>query len=385
MKIPLGFPKAEGKICLLKKALYGLNQAPQRWFKRMTDFLKSQGLIQLKSDKCVFKTINNSLYLAIHVDDGIILSRDDYQTSLLLDKLKIEFEVVIEDEPKSYLGFEIDINDQGITITQSKYAEHVLQRYGMDQCRTVKTPLVTPPKSGKPSEEAPEDFPYREIVGSLQHLSCKTRPDITHAVNFVSRYMENPDKEDTVNVKRILRYLRGSTQLGIHFPANGSPKIQCYSDSDYAGSGIEGKFRSTSGYIIFLAGGPVIWGSKLQKVVASSTFEAEFVAAAQCCKQLMYLKTLSLELTNETIPAHLHEDNQSSLKLIVTRQPTSKSRHINVRYFLVCEAFAEKCFELSYCETQHQLADIFTKPLLVDRFGNLRNQICMQYETKNCL
>lgn len=138
----------------------------------------------------------------------------------------------------------------------------------------------TPLEAQLNSEESPtvtkENFPYREAIGSLQHLSCKTRPDITFAVNYVSRSMENPTVNDVKNVKRILRYLIGTTESGIHFSSQGSSDIMMrYSDADYAGSGAREKMKSTSVNVIFLACGPVIWGSRLQEDVASSTCEAE--------------------------------------------------------------------------------------------------------------
>lgn len=135
MKLPEGFTQHKGKVSLLRKALYGLKQTPQRWFRRLTDFLKEYGLVQLKSDKCIFKSADNSLYLAIHVDGGILLSNIS-ETQQLLNQLKhYEFEIVVEGNPKTYLDFQLSINEEGITVTQAKYAKHVLQRYGMDECR----------------------------------------------------------------------------------------------------------------------------------------------------------------------------------------------------------------------------------------------------------
>ena len=102
MKVPEGF-EGKNKVCRLKKALYGLKQAPLRWFKRLTTFLKQENIIQLKSDRCIFKTEDNSIVMAIHVDDGIIMGKDLEQISLLITKLKETFEVIVNDNPKTYI------------------------------------------------------------------------------------------------------------------------------------------------------------------------------------------------------------------------------------------------------------------------------------------
>jgi len=106
MKIPEGYDEqGTGKVCLLKKALYGLRQAPQRWNKRLTDFLRSEGLIQVKNDQCIFKTADNNP--AIHVDDGLIVAKNSVVVNRLLDGLGKEFQMKVTKEPFMYLGMQI--------------------------------------------------------------------------------------------------------------------------------------------------------------------------------------------------------------------------------------------------------------------------------------
>jgi hypothetical protein len=135
---------------------------------------------------------------------------------------------------------EIEQSDDGITLSQTKYANKVLQKYGMSDCRPVATPLE-PQNQNETSKVKPKQqtqFPYREAVGSLQYLSCKTRPDLAYAVNYANRFVENPTDLDVQNVKRILRYLKGTLETGIKFSTG--DKMIGYCDSDYAGSGERG-------------------------------------------------------------------------------------------------------------------------------------------------
>lgn len=362
MRVPQGYTETN-KICRLKKALYGLKQAPLRWYKRLTTFLKDEGFTQLMSDRCIFKTSDNSIYIAFHVDDGIIMGKSLEQIQTIVYKLEKAFEVTVVHVPKTYLGVEITITDKGYTLSQVAYAKKVLEKYGMEDCRPADVPIELNKKKKENKQisigKKRTKFPYREIIGSLQHLACKTRPDLAFAVNFANRSVENPTQYDIVNVITILRYLKGHIDLGLHYSSE--DHIQAFSDSDYAGSGPEGKMMSTTGYVLTYAKGPVAWCSRKQNIVALSTTEAEYVAAAECCKEIQYVCTLYKELTDQTAQVTLHVDNQSAIKLIKTGQMNRRSKHINVRFYYISTAYDDKLFSLSYCPTGEQVADIFTK------------------------
>jgi hypothetical protein len=252
----------------------------------------------------------------------------------------------------------------------------------MNNSKPVSTPLEVqlnrPPKNEQEKElkDLRTKYPYCQAVGSLQHLATKTRPDISFAVNYVSRYMQDPTEFDVKNVKRIFRYLQGTREYGLLYPSTRGPNTVCYSDSDFAGSGREGKMKSTSGYIVTIAGGPVAWLAKKQDIVATSVCEAEYISASLCCKELKYLKTLIHELTREEIPAELYVDNQSAIRLIQTGQMHSRTKHIDVRYYSISEKFDKGLFSIKYCPSQKNIADIFTKALPSEPFMKLRKCIC---------
>lgn len=378
MKLPEGLNETH-KICLLKKALYGLKQAPLRWHKRLTEFLNKKGIEQLKTDKCIFKNKANTLHLAVHVDDGIIIGSNIKAINKLIKNLQTEFEIKVDHDPKSYLGMEITKTDKGIILSQSHYAKKVLEKFGMSDCHPAPIPLE--PKGNLPPDPKPKNtnFPYREVLGSLQYLACKTRPDIAFAVNYASRYVENPTNKNIKDVTQLLRYLKGTVNTGICYYSTNQEELiyKAYSDSDYAGSGPEGKMKSTSGHVIMLSNGPVTWCSHKQSVVATSTTEAEYIAAAECTKELQYLKTLISELTGKAHQATLNVDNQSSIKLIKSGQLNRRSKHINVRYFFISEALDNGIFSLEYCPSDEQLADILTKPLQNIKFTKFKNSLCV--------
>jgi hypothetical protein len=381
MYVPEGFDD-QTKICQLKRALYGLKQSPLRWYKRLSTFLKEKGLHQLKSDHCIFKNSDGSMYLAIHVDDGILMGTDIKAMFKLLEELTTEFEIKIDQNPKSYLGMEITKTEGGLILSQTNYANKILHKYGMAECRTALTPLDNASKQNQELNHMPgsKPYPYREVLGSLQYLACKTRPDLAFAVNFAQRFTEHPSPKNINDVKQILRYVKGTVKAGLLFSTTPTDQltIEAYSDSDYAGSGPEGQMKSTSGYVICFANGPIAWGSHKQSIVATSTTEAEFIAAAECVKEIQYLKTLLSELTGVNFPACLNVDNQSAIKLVKSGKMNRRSKHINVRYYFISEALDNGLFTLKYCPSAEQTADILTKPLLSEKFKKHRNSLLTQ-------
>lgn len=149
--------------------------------------------------------------------------------------------------------------------------------------------------------------------------------------------------------------------------------MKAYCDADFAGD-TETR-RSTTGYVIMYAGGPISWCSRKQSVIALSSTEAEYIAASECCKELMYLKSLLEELLNESIPVELNIDNQSAIALIKNGIINKRSKHIDVRFRYIHELVRDGVVKIKYCPTNKQLADIFTKPLNIVKFNKYAKQL----------
>ncbi|BET03524.1 Hydra magnipapillata [Nesidiocoris tenuis] len=359
MKMPEGF-EVPGKLCKLEKALYGLKCSPMIWNEKFSRTLKMKGFEEVKAERCLFRNVSGSVMVSIYVDDGLVIGKDQDELIQVLASLKEEFDMTIEENPSFFLGMEISRDSSGIKLSQEKYLRSVLQKFRMSDAK----PVVTPGYENKIYDRSEEEikYPYREAVGSLLHLSSRTRPDISNAVNIVSRHIEHPCKEDVEALKRILRYLAGTPSRGIKFSSVGDvQKIDGYSDSDYAGD--QDTRRSTSGYIILFAGGPIGWCSRRQPIVALSSTEAEYIAAADCCKEVMYLCSVIEELINAKIQVCLMVDNQSSISLIKTGVVNRRSKHIDVRYHYIFEKFQSGDIDVKYCSTDCQVADMLTKPL----------------------
>jgi hypothetical protein len=170
--------------------------------------------------------------LAIHVDDGLHIGRDLEKVDKLLENLKKGFEVTINKNTKTYLGIEMNRTKDGLHLSQGMYTKQVLERFNMSNCRVFPTPIVPEGKDVKENKRK-RPLSYREAIGCLQQISCKTRPDIAFSVNFESRAQDKPEYEDFQNVKRTLSYLNGTRKEGIKYYASNTEDIYCILASCY--------------------------------------------------------------------------------------------------------------------------------------------------------
>jgi len=188
-----------------------------------------------------------------------------------------------------------------------------------------------------------------------------------------ARCQANPKESHLTTIKRILKYLKGIACFGLWYPSGASPNLIGYSDADYGGCKIDRK--STSGNCHLLGSSLVSWHSKKQACVALSTTEAEYIAAGNCCAQILWMKQ-QLEDYNiflNHIP--LKCDNTSAINLTKNPIMHSRTKQIEIRHHFLRDHINKGNCEMEYVDTKHQLADIFTKPLAKDRFYELRRDL----------
>jgi hypothetical protein len=253
-----------------------------------------------------------------------------------------------------------------LMLSQKKYAEEVVSRFGMLDARPVSVPLSPACKLTK-GEDTPLDvaeYPYREVIGSLMYLSVCTRPDISQAVGALARYMSAPQKQHWDAARQVLRYVKGSTGFGITF-GGGDRGLKGYCDADYAGD-LDTR-RSTTGYVFMLHGGAISWSSRLQPTVAVSTAEAEYMSAASAVKEALWLRKLLDMFGMDVTPVHMFCDNQAAIKLIKHPIASMRSKHIDVQHHFVRERAARGEVVFAYCATVEMVADCMTKPLPVGK------------------
>ncbi|GJX23727.1 retrovirus-related pol polyprotein from transposon TNT 1-94 [Tanacetum coccineum] len=270
---PEGF-KQKGKknlVCRLNKSLYGLKQAPRCWYKRFDSFIRSLEYNRLHADPCAyFKRFGNNdfIILLLYVDDMLVAGPNKDSINKLKAQLAREFEMKELGPANKILGMQIhrDRVSRKIWLSQKSYVKKILQRFNMQDCKQISTPFPTDVKlSSKMSPSSEKErmemsrVPYASAVGSLMFAMICTRPDITHAVGVVSRYMAEPGRGHWEAVKRILRYVKGTSDVALCFK-DSDLIVTGYVDSDYAGD-LDGS-KSITEYVFTLSGGTVKLGFK---------------------------------------------------------------------------------------------------------------------------
>ena len=379
MEQPEGFidSKHPDHVCKLQKALYGLKQAPRQWHAKIDDFLISQLDFQSSPyDPCFYVRYRDDsmIIIALYVDDILLASssRD------MLDELKAEFSKRFEMKDcgrvRVCLGLEIARNtSKGLLhLNQSRYAEKVLERFGMENASPVVTPMQAQISVADTETEPIDSTLYRRAIGSLMYLAVGTRPDIAFAVGRLAQFVEAPTKALWVAVKRVLRYIAGTRDFGVMYKATATLAPVGYSDSDWGGCTINRK--STSGYVFKMAGGAVSWKSRKQSCVAQSSSEAEYMALSAAVKEAIWLRNIVgfSSSTNPADPILINVDNQGSIKMARNDASGTRTKHIDIRYHFVRDCLLEGMFDIDYCPTSDMVADVLTKPLQRIQFVKLR-------------
>uniref|UniRef100_A0ACD5X227 Uncharacterized protein n=1 Tax=Avena sativa TaxID=4498 RepID=A0ACD5X227_AVESA len=376
---PPGFVREgqEGKVLRLRKALYGLRQAPRAWNTKLDSTLLSLGFQRIPSEHAVYvRGIGDArLLLGVYVDDLIVTGASAREIA----KFKIEMQGTFKMSDLGllsyYLGIEVKQTPGEITLGQAAYAGKLLEKAGMGDCNPVHVPMEPRLKLSKESSNPPVDVTfYRSIVGSLRYL-VHTRPDITFTVGYISRFMEKPTTQHMATVKHLLRYIAGTRNYGCRYVKDkDGGKLIGYSDSDMAGD-IDDR-KSTSGVLFMLGRNPVTWQSQKQKVVALSSCEAEYIAATTAACQGVWLGRLLGDLLGKKDDiATIFVDNKSAIQLCKNPVFHDRSKHIETRFHFIRECVDDGKINVEYIGTEDQLADILTKALGRIQFQNLRERI----------
>lgn len=268
VKQPPGFVDQDRPhfVCCLKKALYGLRQAPRAWYQELRNYLLTLGFVNSVAGTSLFIKWDGQLvlYVLVYVDDMLITGNNKSAISQLITSLDSRFSLKDLGETKYFPGVEMTRSSSGLHLRQQKYISDLLEKTKMTAVKPVSTPMSLTPKlslkSGTKLDNASE---YRATIGNLQYMSF-TRPDKAYAVNKLSQYMHYPTDLHWSAAKRILRYLAGTPSHGILLRCNTPLTLHGFSDADWAGDVDD--FLSTNAYVVYLGSSPISWSSRKQKV-----------------------------------------------------------------------------------------------------------------------
>lgn len=376
MKQPPGFIKEneEHRVCLLRRSIYGLKQSARIWNETLREKLSGAGYVQSKNDPCLYVKIENGVacYVLIYVDDINVASESDRMIQDCEKTLKEDFEINNLGEIENYLGLRVERDADGIySINQTAYINRVVAEFELTNAKTSPCPLS--PSYGKSREEylLPDNKAYQKAIGCLLYISVNTRPDISAAVSILAQKVCGPTYEDWNEIKRTLKYLKGTAAIKLKLGTAGSrDELEGYADANFAEN--RGR-KSNSGYIFMLFGAAISWSCKRQTCVAMSSTESEFIALSEACKEAQWLRRLLSDFQLEVVsPTIIHEDNQSCLEQIKEEKFSDRSKHVDTRVYFVKDHVDKGEVRCIYCPTEDMLGDMLTKPLSGPRLMKLR-------------
>ena len=376
MKPPPDMKVPPGHCLRLLKSLYGLKQAPRNWHLHFVKFIKSLGFVQSVLDNCLFTMQKDGemFLITLYVDDILICASSTELLTELKSAFTQNFEMKDLGEVSQYLGMKITREHDTIRVDQTQYTKDILKRFDKlireNGNRKYDTPMERDLKLTKTEgkdmtlkeAEYAMKFPYQNIVGALLYLSINTRSDIAYAVGVLSRFCKTPNYRACKALIRVLIYLRGTLNVGITFSGS-KLDLHAFSDADWAGD-LDSR-RSTTGYVLYAAGGPISWQSKLQCTVAASTMEAEYMAAFHAIQECVWVKGVLGEIGLFIDPITLYMDSKSAICLAKNPLYHKRSKHIDIKFHWIREKVLgdNAIVHLEHIGTDRMDADIFTKAL----------------------
>ena len=374
---PDGYPETSGRVLKLCKSLYGLKQAPRQWYFKLRAFLKENGWRVSNFDPSVFIKDDENLIMEVYVDDINIFGLKEDRIIAMKRQLASRFNMTDLGPCAYYLGMHVHQEANGdVHLHQESYIQQILDRYGLQDTHPRKTPMRTNLKLSKndgPSRTLDFQRRYQSKVGALNYAMVVTRPDIAEAVGVVSRFCANPTEQHMKAVDDIYAYLKYTPNLGLHFKRNCPDReLHAYVDADWAGC--PDTRRSTTGYVIKLAGSPISWSSRRQRTVAMSTCEAEYIAGYKATQEIIWIQNMiyDLRITDlEVTSTPLLIDNNAALKLTRNPELHDRTKHIGLKYHFLREMTLSGRINTQRVSSKDNLADLLTKPLPRDASENL--------------
>jgi hypothetical protein len=377
----------ETLCCRMWRPLYGSKQGAHHFHRFMVEVMTSLGFTVSNADEALyFKSNPDGSYLIVGsaTDDFTIVADSDTTANSFLDDLGKRVELVRLGKITWLLGTTVtrDLSQKTISLGQTAYIEQLCVRFGLENARTVTTPLpagidLTPgtPHISSSLCSDREKKTYRELIGSLMYLSVMTRPDITYSVSVLSQHLEQPSITHLEFARRVLRYAKGTKTLQLVL--GGEESLTAYSDADWAS---QLHRHSISGFSLIVGKGAISWSSKKQPIVTLSSTESEYVALTQASKDVIWMGKLLSEIGFISsipfkFPINLACDNQGAITLSKDSTFHARTKHIDVHFHFIRQCIIQEHISLFYLPTSDMIADIFTKSLPYHTFIRFRSSL----------
>ncbi|CAI7851738.1 unnamed protein product [Closterium sp. NIES-53] len=373
------FEECDGTVCLLKKSLYGIEQAPRLWQQYLHTVLTELGFKQLLHDLGMYrKELRGKFILLVAYVDDLLYTGDDTE---LLDQfeadIKEKLEVTINHNVTQFRGLNITQSATSIHLSAAKYAEALAKKFAVPSINLT-TPYHTPPPNHEPDTtplSIDDHRLYQQQLGCLLFVAVTCRPDLSYVASKLAQYLKRPEGENLLDLRRALQYFVSTPDVGLTYKANLTATLQLHGYVDADDAGDSDNRRSRTGFIFQLQPvGLISWNSQKQELIALLSAEVEFIAASAAVREGLYLMEL-LQEAKVTMNGHftLLCDNKSTIKIANKPGFVNRTKHIALRYFFVKDKIEKGKVKLTYCPTGDMAADFLTKKLPLQKFQHCTN------------
>jgi ribonuclease HI len=391
----------EGYSIKLYKALYGLKQSRRVWYKRLSEYSLKEGYKNDSICPCIFMKRSGKEFaiIVVYVDDINIIGTPE-ELPKAIDCLKKEFEMKDLGKTKFCLGLQIEYLNGGILVHKEAYTTKVLKHFYMDKSHPLSTPMVVRFLDVKkdlfrPQEEGEEilgpEVPYLSAIGALIYLANNTRPDISFSVNLLARYSSTPTQRHWNGIKHVLRYLRGTMDMGLFYPKVTKLELIGYTDAGYLSDPHHG--RSQTGYLFTSGETTISWRSVKQTITTTSSNHAELLALHEASRECVWLRSLiqhiqkNCGLSSGKMDATIiYEDNTACIAQLKEGYiKGDRTKHISPKFFFTHDLQKNGDVNIQQIRSCDNLADVFTKSLPSKVFEKLVSRIGLRRLRDICL
>jgi hypothetical protein len=370
---PKGVPVKDGYVLRVLRSLYGLKQSARDWNLLCRNYLLEIGFEQSLADPCLFTKPDSKLMLLVYVDDILAAAPTSKEVSWFGKTLHKRFNSKDLGGVSKVLGIRItrDRRNKAIYLDQEQYLDSVLKRFGITQGKHKKKciPLAdySQLRPTQPDDERTDITEYQQIIGSLMYAMVHTRPDIAFTLGKLSQHMKDPADFHMEAVKNLMRYIRSTITHRMKYSKGVNPTLSLHSDADWAGQLVDRK--STSGSAGMLCNGVITWSSKVQRSVATSSTESEYLAMSMTAKMSQWIAQVlrdmgySSYIGDSQTRVDIRADNQGAIALTKNPHLHDRSRHIDICYHHIRDLQEREKISVTYIPTDEMIADGFTKPL----------------------
>ena len=365
--------------CKVDKALYGLVESAKLWYNTLKDKLESYGYVGNPKDLCVFnkEVDGEQVTVTFHVDDLLITSVNENGIDDLINKLSIDFECELKPSTGpiiSYLGMTIDFtNDKYVEVRMERCIDELISASDMHKEYSSPAGEKLFDVGDGTKLDSDKCKLFHSLVAKSLYISKRGRPDISVAVNFLTRRVLCPTTVDWKKLERVIGYLKRTRVMGLRLNSLEDLCVFGYADASFA---VHSDYKSQSGVFITCGQGALYVKSTVQKLNTKSSSEAELVAVSDGAGQILWTRDFLIFQGYDLGPAIVYQDNMSTISLIKRGNPASeKTRHINIRYFFIKDRVDTGELKIEYMCTNDMVADILTKPLQGEKFNKLRDYL----------